>query len=127
MTVMMRMSMMLNMLATIVEGDGEDYADVVDDGDVCEACYVGLDARVDVEDAGTDEAGDEGEDNDDDDDRGEIADADGAVQGVDGEDADAEDDEADNASMIIRRMSLPMIRKLLLTVVDCCWLPRQPP
>ena len=43
-----------------IEGDGEDYADVVDDGDVCEACYVGLDARVDVEDAGADEAGDEG-------------------------------------------------------------------
>ena len=90
---------------------------MVDDGDVYEACYVDCDARVDVEDAGPDEAGDDGADNDDDDDRGELADAAEDVYEVDGEDADAEEDEVDNASMLIRRTSVPMIRTLFLSVV----------
>ena len=99
------------------EGDGEDYGDVVDDGDVYEACYVDFDARVDVEDAGPEEAGDEGADNDDVDDRREDADADGDVHEVDSEDDDADDAEFHNASMIILRMSMPIIGTLLLTVV----------
>ena len=70
-----------------------------------------------MEDAGPDEAGDDGADNDDDDDRGELADAAEDVYEVDGEDADAEEDVVDNASMLIRRTSVPMIRTLFLSVV----------